>query len=426
MIYPLTERRIFGFDRRSTSSDKRKGFWGQPHSSESQSSNSSNDRRHGLERRQLKLDREKLLESITTKQSKSIWQQLKSAWQDFIQPILIPLVIGGSSFYVTREVNDRQMRNADKIAIENRENSAMIAEAGLKTQHLKQMSGVFSNIIKLINESPDKNEAAKNALKQYVMSMSVYGDEALPFLLQLRDEYGQKDYVKFKKTMLATTTTAIETILKLNQHKITMEFVDKQGQTLYLPRRKYVNYNLSDSKFQDVILYEADFSHSLLRNAHYIDADLRKANFSNASLINATFEHTNVAETKFDHANLEGAKFVNVDLANANFDKAYLNGVEFDRCENMESARFPINYLLKANAEPFKSLPARDYSLLLMQRESELLAIHENNTRSLGNVYKKLNMVDFSALQEKFNELRESTDHQNSNNLLQYTAELIP
>jgi hypothetical protein len=134
MIYPLTERRISGFDRRRDSSQKSKDSQGQVVDSSLQS---ANERRFGQDRRQLKLDREKLLEAIATKKSNSKLQQLKSMWQDFIQPILIPLVIGGSSFYVTQQVNDRQIKSADRNAIENRENSRMIADAGLKTQHLR-------------------------------------------------------------------------------------------------------------------------------------------------------------------------------------------------------------------------------------------------------------------------------------------------
>ncbi|MEE9425629.1 MAG: pentapeptide repeat-containing protein [Methylococcales bacterium] len=424
MIYPLTERRISGFNRRSDSSKKRRDDPGQAFNSDLEG---ANERRFGQDRRQLKLDREKLLESIIAKQSKPKWQQLKSAWQDFMQPILIPLVIGGSSVYVTKQVNDQQIKSADKIAIENRENSRVIAEAELKTEHLSQMAGIFSDILKLINQPSEQKKAKEDTLKQKIMSLSVYGDEALPFLIQLRDEYrGEKYYAKSEESISGTAITTIEKILKLNQHQIKVDFFLESRELLNLPRRKYVNYNLSGSKFQKIILYEADFSHSLLRNTRFIDADLRKANFSNASLINAKFINTNIAGTIFRHSNLQGAKFIKVDLANANFDKAYLHGVKFVGCKNIGSARFPIDYLLKANIEPFKSLPARDYSLLLMHSEDELVAIHESNERSLDNVYKKLNMVNLNELQNKFKELRESTDHQNSNNLLQYTAGLFP
>ncbi len=81
---------------------------------------------------------------------------------------------------------------------------------------------------------------------------------------------------------------------------------------------------------------------------------------------------------------------------------------------------------MQANAESFKSLPDRDYTLLLMHSEKTLLDISEKKGNRLENVYKKLNMADFDALRAKFSELRESMDNKSPDNLLQYTAGLLP
>jgi hypothetical protein len=196
------------------------------------------------------------------------------------------------------------------------------------------MAGIFSEVLNLINQPSDNKKTKEDTLKQKIMSLSVYGDEALPFLLQLRDEYRDEYYyAKSEETISDTANNTIEKILKLNQHQIKVEFVSDSGEILNLPRRKYINYNLSDSTFKDVNLYEADFSQSSLQKSEFKDVDLRKTNFSNTSLINTTFENTGkgrtqlkIFETRFDHANLEGAKFINVDLANVNFEKAHIMG----------------------------------------------------------------------------------------------------
>jgi uncharacterized protein YjbI with pentapeptide repeats len=385
---------------------------------------SDNERRSGQDRRQLKLDREKLIEAITTKQS-------KSKWQDIIKSGFIPVVIALASVLVTYQVNRQQLvsanivaksqlQSAEKIATANREHSSKIAKAELETQRLTQMAKVFDKIITL---SVKGGREVQDELKQQVKSLSAYGDEALPFLVRLRDS---KFDAKQGGTLSEAAKATIEEIFLLNQPIVEMKFIGKKDDLLYLSKRKYVNYNLSGSIFKDVTLYAADFSRSLLKKAEFIDADMRKVNFSNAALIDAQFTRTNIAEAIFDDANLENAIFEHVNLSKTNFEKANLKGAQFINCKNTGSARFSINYLLKANTEPFKSLAAREYTRLLMHREDELLTIHKDNERELENVYKKLNMANFNALQEKFNELRESADNKNSNNLLQYTAGLFP
>lgn len=430
MIYPLTERRISGYDRRRYASGKSKNSQGNQNRTEY---GTSSERRIGRDRRVLKLDREKLLASITPKQSKSKWQRIKFMWQDFIKPSLIPLVIGGASFYVTQEVTDQQIESTEKIAKDNQHNTKIIADAGLETQRLMQMAGIFSDIINLLNQPPEKNKTTEDTLKQKVKSLSVYGDEALPFLIQLRDEYKREGHDQSGITVSEIAATTIEGILKLSQHQIEMEFVGDQGKRLILPRREYINYNLSGSKFKDVNLYEANFSRSSLQNVQFIDADLRKADFSDSSLIKARFINTdeaksnlNLAKTNFDHANLKNVTFKNVDLSNVNFEKAYLKGVKFEFCKHVGKAMFSMDQLLQADTEPFKSLSTNQYSLLLMKHEDNLTDIHKNNAIRLKKVYNKLNIANFDSLRKEFKELHKSMVQKNPNYSQRSFAGLFP
>jgi uncharacterized protein YjbI with pentapeptide repeats len=405
MIYPLTERRIAGYDRRNVATVEFKTF----ESDESRLKHDNvNERRRGRERRQLKLDREKLLESLTSKENKSIWQHINFIWQDFIKPSLIPLVIGGASFYVTQEVTTQQLVSAETIAEQNRENSALIADAELKTQHLMQMAKMFSNIINLINLSPAEKKTTEDTFIQQVKSLSVYGDEALPFLLQIRDEYKGKLYdTKSERSISDVAKTTIENILKLNQHQIKMNFIGEKDHPLNLPGREYIDYNLGGSTFKDVNLYEANFSKSSLQDAKFIDVDLRKADFSNASLINATFENTDtkktrldISGTRFDHANLENAKFIKVNLSNVSFNKTYLKNVSFEECMHIEKAKFSMQQLVSADIGLLNALSGDQYALLLMKYEKNLIKLHGVNAKRLGKVYEKLKLHNLNDIDE--------------------------
>ncbi len=421
MIYPLTERRIAGYDRRNVATVESKTFEDDEFKLKH---DNVNERRRGLERRQLKLNREKLLESLTSKKSGFNWQEI-------IKSSVIPVFITLGSLYVTYYINeqqaasakvvaDSQLESAEKIAAANREHSSKIASAELETQRLTQMAGVFSNIITLSNQSPKSDKKTIDTLTQQIKSLSVYGDEALPFLVQLRDG---EHYAKSASAISTTAKDTIKEILLLNQPIVKMDFFGKKDKPLYLPRREYINYNLSGSRFKNVTLYAADFSHSLLKETEFIDANLRKANFSNASLINARFANTgsaetkfDIAETNFDYANLKGATFINVDLSKVNFQKSFIKGVKFVDCDHIANAKFSMHQFLQANAEPFKSLGEIEYSKLLMKHETSLTKLHKNNAEHLKQAYIKMNLDnpgDIAELQETFSQLRETIAQKN-------------
>lgn len=414
MIYPLTERRISGYDRRSHDSRRSQNSQG------STNPRIVEERRSGEDRRVLGLDRDKLLAAITKKQDKSLRR-------DLMIPGLISIVVTGLSVYATHQVTKHQIKSAKIIAQADRQHSTKIAEAQLKSQRLGDITEIFSDIVKLIKEPPENFESNNEVLKHSIRSLSAYGDEALPFLIQLRDEYRTSNGVEPNKTILAVAKKTIKGVLQQNQHNIEKMYIaGEKNKILALPKRKYVNYDLSDSTFQYVNLYEADFSDTTLKNAIFIDTDLRKANFSKTSLINANFMETNIAETTFDGANLKGATFQETDLRATNFENAFLEGAKFENCKHVEMAKFPMNMILLADQEPFKSLAARKYTKLLMQRQANLEQIAKENPSRLEKVYDKLNLADFDSLMSKIAELRESTPQEMPNQVQHKFAMLLP
>jgi hypothetical protein len=373
------------------------------------------------------LNRQKLLDTISVRQG-------KSKWTDLIKVSLIPVVIAGASAYVTKQVNDQQiksadilatnqMRNAELIAKGNRENSSEIANAKLETQRLMEMAEIFSNIITLLSKSPENYKKTEDALKRQVKSLSVFGDESLPYLIQLRDEYKRKNYQdKPIEEISKIAANTIKGILLLNQPEVKMDFLGKEELPLELPRRKYINYNLSKSRFEYVNLYEADFSRSSLQKAKFILSNLSKVNFTNASLIGAEFTSTDLSGSNFADANLRGATFRKVTLTNVSFKNVFIPGVSFVECINIDKAKFSIETLLQADVKPMKSLPEGSYLQLLMQHEDDLENIHKQDKARLNKAYDKLSIKNFDSLRVKFDGLQEAKDNKNSEDTALFAA----
>ncbi len=412
MIYPLTERRISGFDRRSNSSSTGNSLQAYNATSDYES---DKEQRQGGDRRKITLNREKLLDSIAARQG-------KSRWPDLLKVGLIPVFIAGSSAYVTKQVNDQQiksadilaknqMANAEVIAEANRENSTKIADAKMETQRLMEMAEIFSKIITLLSKPPENFKETEDALKRQVKSLSVFGDESLPYLIQLRDEYKRKNYQdKPMEEISEIAANTIKGILLLNQPEVKMDFLGKKELYLELPRRKYINYNLSKSRFEYVNLYEADFSRSSLQKTTFKFSNLSKANFSNASLIDAEFTDTDLSGSNFTDANLLRATFDRVNLTNVSFKNVFIPEVTFVNCINIDKTKFSMETLLQADVEPMESLSSDSYLQLLMQHKDNLANIHEEDKTRLNKVYYKLNIKNFYSLRVKFDELQEAKD----------------
>lgn len=395
MYFPMIERRIAARDdRRSHSPDRRQAL-----SSHSCENNRRNKivRRNGNDRRVMTLDRETLLlnaASVLATDNQKIKEE-KSKFISVCSTILIPLTIGLSSLGATLGINHMQMESAKVIADQQKEsaeliakgqqkNAAKIAGAQIATQHLEHLVEIFSSII---SPKDDKDKV----IVQRIRSLVVYGEEALPFLLQIRQHFKEPANDQSSSTNPNLYLAAEETIkviigynhLNLSGQKI----IGKKGAFVNLRHKIYNNYNLDRSEFTYVNLYKANFSGSSLQSSSFTSADLQEAIFK--------------------YVNLKKVKFVNSNLRKTDFRHAYLDGVTISPdCTNIEYAIFSLNTLLKAESDLFKSFNADKYALLLINHKEQLEKINIEAKSKLDAVYTKSNTNNFEELQEKLNMLR--------------------
>ncbi|WP_428353276.1 pentapeptide repeat-containing protein [Methyloprofundus sp.] len=440
MYFPLIERRIAAQDRRVNTTDRR-------HSQKSHSladnKRKKTTRRKGNERRALILDRETLLyASLLNNGHEPKREEQKTKLLPICSAILIPLIIGGFTILATNSINDKQMESAKLIAQQQKEsaeliakgqqkNAQNIAQGEMETEHLKHLVAIFSSII-----SPDKNDSPE-IIQQRIRSLAVYGDEALPFLLQIQHHFSKPENIPLegkgisvlsneeknglykietsrRKSGVAKST--INTIIKHSQLNVPKQKIIGPSDTnrLNLRNKEYIKYNLDDSIFTNVNLYQANFSGSSLRISKFINADLVEANFQ--------------------YANLSGVTFENAELANTNFNQAKLSGVKFINCKKIENAKFSLNTVLYAKLDFFGSkLSEQQYILLLMNHKEELVNINKNEEEkskldSILTILKdKYQIQSFNELQEKFKQYKSKSiaSMNKSNNVSQISKNIL-
>ncbi|GFO72192.1 hypothetical protein BJAS_P2219 [Bathymodiolus japonicus methanotrophic gill symbiont] len=133
------------------------------------------------------------------------------------------------------------------------------------------MVKIFSSII-----SPEKKDT-QAVIEQRIRSLAVYDNEALPFLLQIRQHFsslsdsslGEKDLSAMaekedrknatNKANIATTT--IKTIIRYSQLNVPNQYIEGKSKKDYLNLRnkEYKNYNLENSTFTNVNFYNSMF-----------------------------------------------------------------------------------------------------------------------------------------------------------------------
>ncbi|GEM_PF-2125251 len=321
----------------------------------------------------------------------------KALWLEALRLGLMPLVLGLISFYVTQAINTQQIKSANEIAEQQLTSSKQIAAANLKTQHLSHMVQIFSEIID-DKTSHKQTKHGNHSLVQRIQSLQIYGNEALPFLVQLRAHYESGG--KHTLGLLGTTKKVIKHILQESQldfHGST--FIAQTPTRINLRKKNFENFNLSASVFEDVNLYRANFT----------EATLKKARFKNVDL----------QETSFRGANLDGVEFDNANLRKTDFTQAYLYGAIFaENCTNIEDAFFTLEALLHLydhpqKHNPIQSIPNEAYTILLMKQKKALISRIEQQPASLKDAYKKLGIegseeTQYEELQRRFDRLRET------------------
>ncbi|MFT6122275.1 MAG: hypothetical protein ACJAWS_000867 [Oleiphilaceae bacterium] len=366
MYFPLIERRNSESDRRDRNVDGH---------------DSHKECRHGNDRRQLKLDKDTVLyfaslhlQDHASQQPQDSQQESKiiKALKYFILPIL--LASGGSiaTWYIAEKqiqsatiISDQQQKSSKILDEGQRENAKKIAEAQISAEYLVHMREIFEDIL-----TADINETIKEIkieeLKQRILSMAVYGDDALPFLLQMKEHFRDKlrhkpdQYSVVSEGLMGAAKATVLKIITGGQLDLSQQLLVGQGQQLNLRQQLYENINFEGSTFSNVNLFSASFKGSSLQYVTFDNVDLERANF--------------------ETANLEGVKFIKADLKHTNFLKAYLRGATCTDCRGVATALFTFNQLFYNSKSPlFTNIKPDDYVLMFKPHIEEIERRHEQN-----------------------------------------------
>lgn len=389
MYFPLIERRNSGSDRRTRNENAQ---------------SIHKECRHGNDRRQLKLDKDTLLYYAShhlqdTQQDSKIVKALKL----FILPVL--LAFGGSmaTWYIAKQqiesaniIAKQQQKSSLVLDEGQRENAKKIADAQISAQYLVHMRDIFEYLLTVQDTENPKN---LEELKQKIRSMAVYGDDALPFLLQIEEHFKNTAFQSYE-TSIELNTAAKDTIVQIitgGQLNLKSQIlVGQKNSRLNLRRQHYENINFRESTFKY--------------------ANLFSASFKGSSLQQVTFEEVDLQEANFEAANLEGATFKNADIKQTNFRNALLHGASCNGCRNIASAFFTFNQLFyKSKSELFTDIQPKEYVRMFLPYTKEIERKAKSDDRD-SDIFKtggklfELNIKDIKQLKNHLQTLSQESD----------------
>jgi len=108
--------------------------------------------------------------------------------------------------------------------------------------------------------------------------------------------------------------------------------------------------DLTDSRFSDAKLTNAQFDDVNLQGSTFTKANLASARFDDVNLQGSTFTNANLAGAQFDDVNWQGPTFKNASMAGAKFDDVNLQGSTFTDV-NLAGARLRDVNLASATIE---------------------------------------------------------------------------
>ena len=359
------------------------------------------DRRHAVERRiramrrQRTLDRTQLLQGMRFPVSQDTESRRMKYTRIFLTPAAIALGTAAITYFINQQqiesadlMAEKQIESAEIIARSQLDNSRRIADARLSTEKLDQMIDMYSQIINQLAGSGKEDDPGPAALKQRIASFEVYRDDALPFLIQLRDyrreaetpaDRGSQDLYDVASDEARAT---ILRIVRESQPDLAgQSYLGSDGKQLNLRHRRYSGFNMSDSLFRDVNLFNADFT----------EATLTGSVFQNVDLVNADFAGANLQEVEFQNVNLRGV----------NFRGAFLRDAKFDDVKGIGEANFSAHVLLRANAVPSSLIPEDQLTTALVPYIRQVNDIHrkgEVGAEHFDTLYDRLKVSDFEAL----------------------------
>lgn len=386
------------FELRQGKPDRRSGMERRTHrSSVPVDRRHSGERRMAGERRHQALDRTRLLQEMRFPVSQETESQAMKYTRVFLTPAVIALGTAGITYFVNQQqiesadlLAHKQIESAEIIARSQLENSNRIADARLSTERLDQMIDMYAQIINQLAGTGAADEPAIAALNLRVASFQVYGEDALRFLIQLRDyqhrndSVGNTDSQALYDTASEAARDTIQRIVSESQPNLTgQHYAGTADKALNLRHGRFSGFNMSGSRFENVNLFNADFTEATLTGSEFWRVDLVNADFAGANLREVVFEE--------------------VDVRGVNFRGASLRDAMFREVRNVGEAVFSLHVLLRANERPASLMSDEQLTKALVTFIQPLEEIHERRDargKQLDPLYERLGLSGFNALRD--------------------------
>ena len=249
----------------------------------------------------------------------------KTPW-DFIQLLLIPLVLAGVGFLFSAQ------QNQTSLQVSERQHRADLQIAATRYANDQQLAA---------------DQQRETTLKTYLDDMS---DLLLNHNLRKSKSGDEVSQVARERTLTALRR------LDANRNGIVLQFLqdahligtenpiidfgeaDLSGDNLSYVNLSYVNLSYA-------YLSNADLSYATLSYATLSYADL-EANLSNADLYNANLSgailyNANLSDANLEGANLSGAILYNANLSNADLSGAIVTQEQLARAKSLQGATMP-------------------------------------------------------------------------------------
>jgi uncharacterized protein YjbI with pentapeptide repeats len=280
--------------------------------------------------------------AIKTLKTEQLSQPFKKFWQwtgfgekklwDFLQLLVVPVVLVGTGFYLNEFVKERE--HNQQVAEKEREKQSAIDKVQQETlvKYLDQMA----ELIKTDNLLKAKSDT-KTFLIAQVRTVTV--------LQQLSpDKQRQSAVIQFLRTAnllnpnyssLAEKKKSKANFQRQGSHGL---FYEAQMWTINLRDAILFCADLKKAQLRKANLVGADLGCADLRGTQLIDANLQNALFLKADLLNANLMDANLTDTDFRGANLSdaflgGANLTGADLRGANLDNAFLGGANLTNAD---------------------------------------------------------------------------------------------
>jgi hypothetical protein len=271
--------------------------------------------------------------------------QTKTVW-DWMELLLLPLVLIGGVLLLTRSRRQIESRRSEENASVERE----IASDNQKEDAVQAYFDRMTDLIlkeKLSKFSPEEVKTVAR-VRTLTILRGLDPRRKGRVLMFLKDSglIDREAVIDLCGADLSGVSAAFASLGRVNLSEANLSGADLQGAGLgkaYLGGTNLRGANLAGANLAGADLFEAslsgaDFSHARLNGATLNGADLRGCKLNEANLSDADLSGVNLSVGDLIRANLRGAKLEGARLAGADLSQADLSGTQLTRTD-LEKAK---------------------------------------------------------------------------------------